>query len=263
MAPLEWNNPGDRFFEAGVDRGVLYLEDGTAVAWNGLVEIKEDSASSTTPFYFDGQKYIDCQNPDDFSATLKAITFPDEFVGYDGFASHAAGLQFGNQHRKTFSLAYRTLVGDDISGTGLGYKIHIMYHLTAKPNSITHDTVDTNVDPIEFEWSLRALPERPDGFTPTSYAVVDSRYMSSTDLTALEELLYGSESSDPELPELEFLIAFLQDSHGIVITDNGDGTWTAFNVDGRLTMTGPEQFQITGVDATYLDANTYEVSSTD
>ena len=47
MARLEWDKTGERYYEAGVEKGVLYLpENGvysTGVAWNGLTSVNEST----------------------------------------------------------------------------------------------------------------------------------------------------------------------------------------------------------------------------
>ena len=41
MAVLTWDEVGKRVYQTGIDHGVLYLQDGTVVAWNGLVDVEE------------------------------------------------------------------------------------------------------------------------------------------------------------------------------------------------------------------------------
>ena len=46
MAKITWDGSGERYYESGVDHGVLYVQEstgtyGTGVAWNGLINVTE------------------------------------------------------------------------------------------------------------------------------------------------------------------------------------------------------------------------------
>jgi hypothetical protein len=121
MAKVRWDLPGTRAYNVGVDRGVLYLPDGSGVPWSGLMSLVESAGADLEEVsYFDGEKYVGEQQTSDFAAALAAVTFPDEFLQFDGYDSPEPGLLVGNQPSKSFSLSYRTLVGSDTEGTDLG-----------------------------------------------------------------------------------------------------------------------------------------------
>ena len=82
-------------------------------------------------------------------------------------------------------------------------------------------------------------------------------------LQAIEDIIYGTATTNPRFPTIDEIRA-LFDVYGIlVIIDNGDGNWTAIDQAGDyITMNNPTQFTINNADATYLDATTYEVSTT-
>ena len=50
MAHLNWDAVGERFYETGVDHGVLYVKSGSGyaagVAWNGLVSVSESPSGA-------------------------------------------------------------------------------------------------------------------------------------------------------------------------------------------------------------------------
>lgn len=264
MAKLVWDTVGERTYEAGLDRGVLYLADGSGVAWNGLRTVNEElSANETTAFYFDGIKHIDAVSSGEYSATLTAFTYPDQFLDYAGYSQVETGLFAGNQGAKQFGLCYRIGVGNDTEGMEYGYKIHILYNLIAIPALVSYQSIAETVTPIEFSWTITSLPETAIGYRPTSHVIIDSTRMHPTALRFLEQLLYGDESDNASLPDLQSLITVITTGlpYDIVITDNGDGTWTATGPDANIIVTGTE-FQIVGADATYFDANTYQISST-
>lgn len=261
MTKIVWDQIGDRLYETGLDRGVLYLSDQSGIPWNGLLSVQEDlSEEVSTPFYFDGIKNIDSPGFGDFAATINAVTYPDEFLEYEGISELDSGLSVGNQGNKTFGLAYRTLIGNDVDGIDHGYKIHILYNLRAIPDTTSYKTLGANPTPIEFGWAITSRPERIPGYRPTAHAIIDSRFLDSDLLTVVEGLLYGTDTTSPYLPSLGAFTSFF--SFYFSFVDNGDGTWTATVPDWLVTMIDSTTFQIVGVDATYLDADTYQMETT-
>lgn len=265
MAKLVWDKRGERTFELGVDRGVLYLEDGTGVVWNGLTSVQENFADTiNVPIFIEGVRQVEFPIRGDFAATLKAYTYPDAFLAYDGIAQLDVGLFTDNQPSKTFGLSYRTRAGNDVSGVDFGYKIHILYGLTATPIDSSYETLGDDISPVEFSWEITSQPQSPPGFFPTAHAIFDSRYMDAQLLGELEDVLYGTDILTPTLPSLADIITFIEGFGTILITDNGDGTWTATapDVGGYITMLDATTFQITGATTVAIDANTYTISTT-
>lgn len=203
MARLTWDNTGTRLYETGLDRGVLYLTSGAGVAWNGLTSVTEEpNGSEATPLYFDGKKYFNVPGNTDFSGTINAITYPAEFLEFDGYKSAATGLYFNNQNRNTFSLSYRTYVGNDVLLENYGYKLHIIYNLTANPTTMNYSTMNDSMDIQTFSWAVTSLPTTISNYFPVSHVIIDSKTMSATGLTAIENKLYGTISTSPTLPTL-------------------------------------------------------------
>jgi hypothetical protein len=264
MSRLLWDQVGERFYEVGIDHGVLYLSDGTAVPWNGLVSVEEDFGDeTTTPYYQDGVKYLESQSVGDFSAKLSALTYPDEFAEYEGYSEIQTGLSVDGQVPKMFSLSYRTSIGNDVNGIALGYKLHVVYNLTAVLDDTAYVTLDDNPEAMQLSWKIFGTPPDLSGFRPSVHIIIDSRYVDPLVLSYYEELLYGSSVVDPQLPPMADLVDFAVNYHMIRIIDNGDGTWTAISLYDYITMLDPDTFQITQVDATFLDADTYTITSTD
>lgn len=263
MTRIVWDKLGERLFETGIDRGVLYLPDSSGVAWNGLTSVNEDFDDVNVSSYFqDGVKFNEVRTLDAFSATLTAFTFPDEFLQFDGISSKAPNdwLYFGSQPvTERFGLSYRTKIGNDIDGAEHGYKLHLLYNLTADPNGSDHQTQSASPTPSEFSWKITGLPIRIEGIAPTVHLIIDSRMADPLKLSTIEDALYGTTLGQPRLPSPDSII----DWHLITITDNGDGTWTAEGPAELITRPTPTSFQIDNVNATYLDADTYEVSTTD
>jgi hypothetical protein len=261
MAKVRWDLPGTRAYNVGVDRGVLYLPDGSGVPWSGLMSLVESAGADLEEVsYFDGEKYVGEQQTSDFAAALAAVTFPDEFLQFDGYDSPEPGLLVGNQPSKSFSLSYRTLVGSDTEGTDLGYKIHILYNLTAVSTGIQRTTLAETVSPDTFGWNLTSRPEPVTGYRPTAHVVIDSRYIQEELLQDLEGFLYGTDSLDADLPSLDELVTLVDEYGRLIIIDHGDGTWTARGPTDQFTIVGDE-FTITDANSIDVDANTFIVSS--
>jgi hypothetical protein len=264
MTRLVWDEIGERIYQTGVDRGVLYLQDGNAVVWNGLIAVDESPNVERKTFYLDGVKFLENLSPADFEGKLKAFTYPDEFDSVNGIANVAPGLSYHEQPPKSFNLSYRTLVGNDIEGTELGYKIHILYNVTAKPDSFSFGTAEEQgIQPIEFSWALSGTPVKAPGVRPTVHISIDSRTTPLEILQIIESKLYGTSSTSPSLPPITEIGEYFGYLGALLIIDHGDGTWSAIDEsDTYISMLDETTFQIVGADATYLDPETYEVSTT-
>lgn len=264
MAALVWDQVGDRLFETGISKGVLYADDGHGVAWNGLTSIEDSIDSEVEPIYFDGTKINDIVTIGDFSATLRAFTYPNEFLPYEGTIEDQTGFYILNQPQSRFSLSYRTEIGDDIEGISSGYKIHILYNLTAIPAQRQYQTLSLDVEPLEFEWSITSVPDEIDRYRPTSHIIFNSREIDPNLLQDIEDILYGDEDSDPYLPPLQGFATFIRKWDRLIITDLGNGIWTAESkIEGIINMLDDTTFEIISDTAEYIDADTYTISSSE
>lgn len=203
MTRVVWNKPGEKYFEAGVDRGVLYPRIGQGVPWNGLVSIAENnSGGELESLYFDGMKYLDLVAVEEFQATIEAYGAPEAFNASDGIKTLSPGLYATQQPRKTFGLSYRTLLGNDLLGQEYGYKLHIVYNCTATPASRTHKTLAGNVSADTRSWGIYTVPPPANTFRPTAHLVVDSTKVNPYLMENLETVLYGRDET-AELPAIE------------------------------------------------------------
>lgn len=264
MATLLWDQIGERFYETGISKCVFYDDEGHGVAWNGLTSVEESINDTTQPVHFDGLKFNDILTIGDFSAVLRAWTYPDEFLPYEGIYEEQQGFFVAHQPRSKFSLCYRTEVGNDVKGLQLGYKIHIVYNLTALPSQKSYQTMSLDTEPLEFEWTVTAIPEYIENFRPTAHIIFDSRRMDPWLLEDLEDIIYGDEDNDAHLPSLKGLATFIRKWDRLIITDHGDGTWSAESPrEGQIIMLDDTTFEITADTAIYLDPDTYNISSSD
>lgn len=206
MARLVWNSVGQRFYETGVDRGVLYV-DGEGFAWAGLISVSE-SPSGGTPraFYIDGIKYLNISSAEEFEATINAFSCPPEFAPCDGMVSIQNGLFVTQQPRKSFGFSYRTKIGNDVDGSEHAYKIHLIYNALAAPSQRDNNTISESVEPTVFSWKITTLSPQITGYRPTAHFVIDTRYTDPTTLSTIEDILYGSDSTPSRLPDVSELL---------------------------------------------------------
>lgn len=204
---LLWDQVGERTYETGVDRGVLYLHDNAGnynngYAWNGLVTVTESpSGADANPQYADNIKYLNLLSAEQFGGTVEAFTYPDEFGQCDGTAEPTPGVQVGQQGRRTFGLCYRTRVGNDVDGTDHGYKLHLVYGALAAPSDKAFGTINDSPSAITFSWAITTTPVDAGGtLKPTASLVIDSTKVAAAALTQLEDILYGTAGGDPRLP---------------------------------------------------------------
>jgi len=193
MTKLVWDNVGDRRYEIGIDRGVLFLPNGSGVPWNGLTSVTEARTREVKSYYLDGVKYLDRHIPGSYAAKLAAFTYPDELEMLLGNPEFAPGVVVHDQRAKYFNLCYRTLVANDLEDTDHGYKIHVVYNVTASLNDNAMETISQDLSPKPFEWNLTGTPTVMFGLRPTSHISVDSRHLAPALLTLLEETLYGTD----------------------------------------------------------------------
>ena len=226
MAKLEWDKTGERLFETGTKNGVLYIYDASkvseatgpytpGVAWNGLTGVTESpSGAEATALYADDIKYLNLYSAEELGATINAYTYPDEFAVCDGSEAvtigTAAPMSIGQQSRKTFGLCYRTALGNDTDGQDHGYKLHLLYGCKASPSERSYETVNDSPSAITFSWTITTTPVtcviNNVSYKPTALITIDSTKCTAAGLAALENALYGTntsgqtEGTDPYLP---------------------------------------------------------------
>lgn len=202
---LIWDKIGERYYETGVDRGVLYVAGnsgyGAGVAWNGLTAVNEKpGGAESNKKYADNIQYLNLISAEEFDGTIEAYFYPDEWRACDGFVTHssAKGLVVALQGRKMFGLAYRTRLGNDVDGSDHGYRIHLVYGAQASTSEKNYESINDNPDAITFSWDFSTTPVNMTGFKPTSHLIIDSTVADPTKLAALEDILYGKDPTSDE-----------------------------------------------------------------
>lgn len=213
MAVIQWDKAGQRLYETGIDRGVLFIPDAAGVytngyAWNGLTAVSESpSGAEANPQYADNIKYLNLVSAEEFGATIEAFTYPEQFAQCDGTAL-VNGVQIAQQVRKQFGFSYRTLIGNDLLGTDYGYKIHLVYGCDASPSEKSRSTVNESPEAATFSWEITTNPVAVSGtnpqtgkpYRPTAHITIDSTQVSAAKLQQLEDVLYGTAGVDPKMP---------------------------------------------------------------
>jgi hypothetical protein len=216
MSKLAWDTVGERYYELGVSKGVLFPYDkakktySKGVAWNGLTGVSENpDGADLTDLWADNIKYASLRATENFKATIEAYTYPKEFEQCDGSAEIADGVNIGQQTRCPFGFTYVTKIGNDVDDE-LGYKLHIVYNATASPSDKSYETVNDSPDAITFSWEIETNPVDVTGYKPTSFITIDSTKADATKLKALEDKLYGTESEEPSLPTPDEIVAIMK-----------------------------------------------------
>lgn len=206
MSKIVWDQTGERLYETGVKKGVLYpmAAGGTypkGVAWNGLTAVTESpSGAEATPLYADDIKYLTLMSVEEFGGTIEAYTYPKEFEECDGSAELTTGVTIGQQPRKSFGFSYVTTIGNDVDSNKHGYKLHLVYGALASPSEKAYSTINDSPEAITFSWEFTTTPVAVAGFEPTACITIDSTKVEAQKLTALEKKLYGDTEVEPTLP---------------------------------------------------------------
>lgn len=200
---LEWDVTGERFYETGLSKGAIYLQNATGeygkgVVWNGLTGVTESpSGAEANDLYADDIKYASLRSAEKLNATVEAYTYPDEFAECDGSREIAPGVTIGQQDRTPFGMTYRTQLGSDTVKDG--YKLHVLYGCTATPSEKGYQTVNDNPEAITFSWELDTTPVNVEGYKPTSVMTINSLKAGKEAMAKIEEILYGTDTEEPRM----------------------------------------------------------------
>lgn len=217
MSRIVWSSVGERYYEAGVDRGVLYILGSNGVVWNGLTSVSESpSGGDAKSYYLDGIKYLNRSRSTEFDATIEAYMYPDEFAQCDGTTRVLNGLSVTQQSRKSFGLSYRTKIGNDVDGLNHAYKIHLIYNVLASPTEQQHETLTDDPDIFNFSWNVTSKAPSVVGYKPTAHFIVSSKDTPTALLTEIENILYGTVGFPARLPDAQELVSIFETYNGAI-----------------------------------------------
>lgn len=206
---IVWDKTGEKFFESGTDRGVVYPVNSSGAypfgaGWNGLTGVTySPSGAEATKLYANNGNYVSLYSAEEVGGTITAYTYPDEFAACDGSAELTPGVRIGQQTRKAFGLSWRTFVGNDVDGQEHAYIIHIIYGAMASPSERAYTSINDSPEAVELSWEFTTTPVNVSGFKPIAYLEIDSRTVTPQALAAIEDVLYGKDEAvktDARLP---------------------------------------------------------------
>lgn len=215
---LQWDQSGQRIYETGTSKGVLFVQDNlgaysAGVAWNGLVSVKKSNdGAEENALYADNMKYLSLFSAENLKGSIDAYTYPEEFEACDGSSVVNPGVYVGQQTRQPFGLAWSTIVGNDTQGNAYGEKIHIVYNARVSPAERAYETVNEDPDALTFSWDYTTNPNDLSdiGLEPSAGIVVSKSEVDAAAWTALTDKLYGTDTAEPTLPTIQEVIAMTQ-----------------------------------------------------
>ena len=220
MTKLIFNDPNKKVYETGLDRGVLYMPNFPSMVydfvepWYGLINVTESpGGAEPTDLWASNEKYLTLISPETFSGTIEAYTYPDKFALADGTYEVLPGFNVDQQPRHPFALCYRSKVDSD-GGLNSGYKIHIIYGATASPSEKARATINDSPEAITFSWEFSTTGVPVTGFQNTSKVVLESVKLTPEQLTAIEDVLYGTDIEEPRLPMPDEIRTILETAGG-------------------------------------------------
>lgn len=214
MTKLKWDQTAERLYETGTNKGVLFVQDNTGsygegVAWNGLIGVEgSNDGAEPTDLYADNIKYLTLMSAENKKGTVEAYTYPEEFEACDGSAAVNPGVYVGQQPRSPFGMVYSTIVGNDVEGNAYGEKMHFIYNARVAPSARAYETVNEDPEAITFSWEYTTTPvDLSDiGLEPSAGVTVSKTEVTEGAWKTLQDLVYGTEEAEPELPSIQEVI---------------------------------------------------------
>lgn len=218
MAKIKWDQDGQRLYETGTSKGVLFPKSASGayesgVAWNGLTGVsKSNDGAEETPLYADNMKYLSLTSAENLKGTISAYTYPEEFEACDGSAAVHPGVYVGQQNRKPFGMVYSTIVGNDTQGTLFGEKLHFIYNAKVAPAERAYETINDDPTAITFSWEYSTTPvDLSDiGLQHSAGITVAKHEVDPAVWKALTDMVYGTDVLEPTLPSIHEVIAMTQ-----------------------------------------------------
>lgn len=217
MPKLSWDQVGERIYETGISKGVLFAQksDGSydaGVAWNGLISVtKSPEGGEDNAIYADNMKYLSLTSAENLNGSISAYTYPEEFEACDGSNEVKPGLFVGQQTRVPFALAYITIVGNDTQGNAFGEKLHIIYNAKVAPSERAYETVNADPSAITFSWNFSTTPvDLSDvGLNASAGIVIDKKTVGTSVWDSILDSIHGNVTEGSELLTIQQLISMV------------------------------------------------------
>lgn len=258
---ITWDDPDKRYYSHGLDRGVIYIPGRDPIPWNGLLGYDESSAAITTLYYRDGVIYLADADAGDFTGQISALFYPREFGECVGIPEVTDGLFADGQKPKRFGMSYRTLIGSGTKGDLFGYEIHLVYNCMASIGQRSRRTINSSPEPTSFTFDVVCTPVKMIGRRPTAHYKIDTRNMSPSIITDLENLIYGNGSTVGVMPDPNVLFDMMNFGDAVTVTDHGDGTFTVEASQDNVVMIDDTHVELNNINSTAPDASGHYVIS--
>lgn len=258
--PITWDDPNARYYEHGLDRGVLYLRNQDPIPWNGLTGFDESSSGAVSMLYRDGVVYLGDVDASDFTGKMTALFWPDAFGECLGITQAADGMFVDNQKPKPFGLSYRTLVGSGTKGDMFGYQIHLVYGCMAAIGTRGRRSTGKETAPVEFDFDIVCTPVKLPGFRPTAHYILDTRFITTAKKNELEGILYGVGSTPGELPDPAVLFDLLNFGDAIIFTVHTNGTFTVEGSNANVYAIDEDHFRMDNINGVAGAPGYYTIS---
>ena len=260
MLGITWDKITERYYEHGLDRGVLYMPGKDPIPWNGLMSFDESSTGTTTVLYRDGVVYLADADAGDFSGKLTALFYPSQFGEMIGIPKATDGLYVDGQKPKRFGFSYRTLIGSGTKGDQFGYQIHLVYNAMATLGAKSRKSIGASVDPSLMNFDIVCTPVKMTGRRPTAHYIIDTRGMSADKVTELEEMIYGDGVTPGALPDPDDLFNLMNYGPEMTFTVYPNGTFTVEGSSDNLIDNEDNSFTMLNINAADNLDGTYDVS---
>lgn len=112
-------------------------------------------------------------------------------------------------------------MGNDTDGVDYGYKLHLLYGLTASPAERDYETLDDSPDAVSLSWDIDSVPVALSGYKPVSSITIVSTLVSAPKLAKLEAALYGADGVSGALLDSDGAQVLDSDGNTIGTDDQG------------------------------------------
>ena len=223
MSALIWDKDDERFYRTGVDKVALYVMSGgtygTGAAWSGVSSINETpGGAESNKVYADNIEYLNLISNETAEGTITCYDYPDEFAQCDGVLSPVSGVNFGQQPRKAFGVAFRTRIGNNEDGSSHAYEIHLWYNCKSTPSEQTYSSEAESPEANEMSFTISMTKTNVGTinnveYKPIAWIKIDSRKFTTeaqkAALKLFEEKLWGRDADSTANPAVEALVPTL------------------------------------------------------